>query len=47
MAFPISLIIIKSNSSHEIPFGPFLSMAAIILLYYGDLFIKLFINVLD
>lgn len=46
IALPVSLIILKSNSSHEIPFGPFLSMAAIILLFFGNSLIKLLISIL-
>jgi len=33
LAFPISLIILKSNKNHEIPYGPFLSFAALILYF--------------
>lgn len=35
IAFPISLILLKRNSSHEIPFGPFLAIAAIIIMITG------------
>lgn len=31
IGLPISLIMMKKNSSHELPFGPYLSIAAIIL----------------
>ena len=31
IALPISLIILKIKKSHEIPFGPFLAISAIIL----------------
>lgn len=31
IGLPISLIILKRNSSHEIPFGPFLSISAILI----------------
>lgn len=33
IALPISLIIMKLKSTHEIPFGPFLSIAALILFF--------------
>ncbi|MDO4963343.1 MAG: prepilin peptidase [bacterium] len=32
IALPISLILLKKNSSHEIPFGPFLAISAIIIM---------------
>lgn len=32
IGLPISLIMMRKNSSHELPFGPYLSIAAIILL---------------
>jgi leader peptidase (prepilin peptidase)/N-methyltransferase len=35
LALPISLILMHKNSSHEIPFGPFLVIAAMILLLTG------------
>lgn len=31
IGLPVSLIMLRKNSSHEVPFGPYLSMAAIIL----------------
>lgn len=40
IGLPISLVLMKNNSSHEIPFGPYLSVAAIILFLSG-------INVID
>lgn len=33
IGLPVSLIIIKKCKNHEIPFGPFLSLAALIILY--------------
>ena len=32
IGFPISLVLLKINKNHEVPFGPFLSLAAIIIL---------------
>jgi len=32
IGLPISLILLKKNSNHEVPFGPYLGIAAIILL---------------
>lgn len=40
IGLPISLLMVKNNSSHEIPFGPYLSIAALILFFSG-------INVID
>lgn len=31
LAFPVSLIILNSKKNHEIPYGPFLSLAALII----------------
>ena len=31
LAFPVSLIILKNSQNHEIPYGPFLSIAALII----------------
>lgn len=31
IALPVSLILLKKNTSHEVPFGPYLGVAAIIL----------------
>ena len=36
IALPISIVILKIKSTHEIPFGPFLSIAALIL-YFSQL----------
>lgn len=33
IGLPVSLILLKKNKSHEIPFGPFLAVAAIIILF--------------
>lgn len=33
IGLPVSLILLKKNNSHEIPFGPFLAVAAIIILF--------------
>ena len=33
IALPISLVLLKKNNEHIIPFGPFLSIAALILLF--------------
>lgn len=46
IALPISLVLLKSDSNHEIPFGPFLSIAAIILLFCGNDIINFLINIL-
>jgi len=34
IALPISLIILKSKKNHEIPYGPFLSIAALIIYFF-------------
>ena len=33
IALPVSIFILKTNKNHEIPYGPFLSIAALILYY--------------
>lgn len=43
IALPISIIILKLKNSHEIPFGPFLSLGALILLFSGFNIIDLFV----
>ena len=35
IALPVSIIILKTKATHEIPFGPFLSMAALLLFFTG------------
>ena len=45
IALPVSLIILKINGNHEIPFGPFLSIAAIIV-FLSKLDINFIINLL-
>lgn len=42
IAFPVSIISLKSKDNHIIPFGPFLSMAAIILLLFNTTLTNLF-----
>ena len=44
MGLPISLIMMKKNSSHELPFGPYLSIAAIILLLSGIDVVNVLVN---
>ena len=45
IALPISLILLKVNKSHEIPFGPFLAIAAIII-FLSKIDISFIINLL-
>lgn len=45
IGLPISLIMLKSNSNHEIPFGPYLSIAALILFLSGVDVINLLVRV--
>lgn len=45
IALPISLLLIKKNTSHEIPFGPFLAIAAIIIVLF-DLNFDLVLNLI-
>lgn len=42
IALPVSLIILKLKNSHEIPFGPFLSLGALILFFTQFDIINLF-----
>ncbi len=44
IGLPISLIMMKQNSSHELPFGPYLSIAAIILLLSGVDVVNVLVN---
>ena len=44
IGLPISLSMLKKNSSHELPFGPYLSIAAIILFLTKLDIIKILIN---
>ena len=44
IGLPISLILMKKNSSHELPFGPYLSIAAIILLLSGVDVVNVLVN---
>ena len=44
IGLPISLIVMKKNSSHELPFGPYLSISAIILLLSGIDVVNFLVN---
>ena len=44
IGLPISLIMMKKNSSHELPFGPYLSIGAIILLLSGIDVVNVLVN---
>ena len=44
IGLPISLIMMKKNSSHELPFGPYLSVSAIILLLSGIDVVNVLVN---
>ena len=44
IGLPISLIMMRKNSSHELPFGPYLSIAAIILLLSGVDVVNVLVN---
>ena len=44
IGLPISLLMMKKNSSHELPFGPYLSLAAIILLLSGIDVVNVLVN---
>ena len=45
IGLPISLIKKKKNSSHELPFGPYLSIGAIILLLSGVDVVNVLVNI--
>lgn len=45
IALPISVFIIKTDKNHEIPYGPFLSIAALIL-YFSQIDISMILNLL-
>ena len=45
IALPISLFILKTNKNHEIPYGPFLSVAALFI-YFTHLDINMILNFL-
>lgn len=42
IGLPISLILLNKKNSHEIPFGPFLAIAAILILFTGINFDSIF-----
>jgi len=44
IGLPISLIMMKKNTSHELPFGPYLSIAAIIILLSGIDIVNVLVN---
>ena len=45
IGLPISLIMLKKNSSHELPFGPYLSVAAIILFLSQIDIVNILVNI--
>lgn len=45
IGLPISLILLKKNKSHEIPFGPFLAVSAIIIVLF-EIDFNSFLNIL-
>ena len=45
IALPVSVFIMKTNKNHEIPYGPFLSIAALIL-YFSHIDIFMILNLL-
>ena len=46
IALPVSIFILKTNKNHEIPYGPFLSIAALII-YFTHLNIDMIFNFLE
>lgn len=46
IALPIAIFTLKSNNNHEIPYGPFLSVAALIL-YFSHIDINAILNFLN
>ena len=46
IALPVAMIILKSNQNHEIPYGPFLSISALIL-YFSHIDINTILNFLN
>ena len=46
IALPTSIISLKNNDNHILPFGPFLSMSALILLLFDTTLTNLFIKIL-
>ena len=45
IALPVSVFILKTNKNHEIPYGPFLSIAALIL-YFSHIDISMILSLL-
>lgn len=46
IALPVSVFILKTNKNHEIPYGPFLSIAALIL-YFSKIDINMILSLLS
>ena len=46
IALPVSVFIMKTNKNHEIPYGPFLSIAALII-YFSHIDINLILSLLS
>ena len=45
IALPVSIFVLKNNKNHEIPYGPFLSIAALIL-YFSHIDINIILLLL-